>query len=618
MRKFVWKTVVLVGTLSLAFSGVANAQYGIFDKTADWGPIGNSKVEGNVQVTGTGKDAVYTLEGNGNDIWGTQDEGFFVYTEKEGSWLLQGRLGWLDPGPDANSKIGFMVRENGAAGNSRYYWPELRGSGFGDQTHAQYRPEEGQNALDTEIFEEAASFTSLAADAEGFLWLRVIRFATLDKYVSEWSRDGVNWNPGHSIVLPGWQSNAAFGLAITSHTDDDFLALAEFNNVELIKIPFETKRTLSSSEFSPGRTIDDVRIDVYVATGETPTITLTETPPAGWTVSDIKTTAGSAQLSNGNIIWTINAATGNPSMTYDVTPPAEAASGEFRGRAEGGQFSYPIDTSIVTPSDVISVYFIGGAQADANLPRNTIYLDLLGNGLTLLDGNNQEVFIPGLKYDAQFISHDVDNPAVAANFDLVITHESVSSTAVGRYIDLPVPYLAIEQVFVAGQADREGGIWFGPTSGRTNPSGVFGMTIIDNTHPITDIYEQDHFLEITYNEAGQVGGMALDVLAPVAVPLGVDGNRAVLMVAEQGESGLRGDSGLTPPPGSEPLPARRAYLGYHELCQVYDLAGTGIENIALTPEAAILFQRVVQWMVGLDPTADGTEAGVPVTDWAIY
>lgn len=67
------------------------------------------------------------------------------------------------------------------------------------------------------------------------------------------------------------------------------------------------------------------------------------------------------------------------------------------------------------------------------------------------------------------------------------------------------------------------------------------------------------------------------------------------------------------------LAARRAILGLHEAVQAYDLGIDGdINNIALPPEVAIIFLRVVQWMVGVEPTADGTEGGVPVLEWSIY
>ncbi|MDP8245424.1 MAG: hypothetical protein P9L94_15170 [Candidatus Hinthialibacter antarcticus] len=606
--------VVLVVSVFLT---PVSAQFGEFDQVADWGPLGSAKAEGSVEVDGTGASATYSLIGNGNDIWNTEDEGLFVYKELDGSWMLQASVAWNDPGPDANSKLGVMIRENPESSTSRYYWIEVRGSGFGDETHAQFRPIEGSNAQDSTVFEDVNTFTQLAANGD-FLWLRVIRFSSTNRFVAQWSRDGEEWTSGHSFQFNDWGDSAGFGLAITSHTDDDFLAWGEATDVKLTQIPFEANRTIGAEDFRPGTPLTGVEVKVDVAAGVTPNVSVTETPPPGWEVTNIQASAGNADISGGNIVWTISGASGNPTLTYDVTPPADASSGEWGGSFSGGEIEFSIPTNILTSSDKISVYFIGDSNTDAQ--RNTIYMDLLGAGLTMLDSGGNEIVVPGLNYQAEYISHDIDDPAVAANFDLIIAHESVSSNAVARYIDLPVPYLAIEQIFYSGRADREASLWFGPQS-AVSISNDFEFAVEDNTHPITDIYEADDLIPVTTNAAGQIGGINFDALAPVATPLmlSADFARVTLAVAEAGGTGLVGDAGLTPPPGSDPLPARRAMLGMHEGVQAFDLGiAGGLDNIALTQEGAILFQRVVQWMVGLDPTADGTEAGVPVKDWALY
>ncbi|MBI1387138.1 MAG: hypothetical protein GC154_01650 [bacterium] len=614
----VLKRVCFWVLLVLTSSGGAFAQYGVFDKTVDWGPLGNNKVSGTISVTGTGASASYEFQGNGNDIWNTEDEGFYIYKEVEGSWMLQGALAWIDPGPDANSKIGLMFREKPTAGTSRYYWVDLRGNGLGDETHAQWRPLEGANALDSTIFEDINSFDQLEANADGFLWLRVIRFASSNRFVSQWSRDGVTWTNGHSIQLDNWAAKSGLGIAITSHTDDDLLVWAEAKDVQLTKIPFEASRSIAAEDFNPGSPVSGVKVTLNVAAGSTPNVTVKENPPAGWAISNIQASAGTAQVNGGSIVWTINGASGNPTLTYDVTPPGDASSGEWTGSFSGEGIDFSMQPNILTSSNKISVYFIGNTEANAQ--RNTIYLDLLGDGLNIPDENGNPVFIPGLKYQAEFISHDVDDPAVAVNFDLVITHEAVSSNAAARYVDLPIPYLVIEQVLYAGRSDREGSIWFAPAN-QVSTSNDFDFVVDDNTHPITKIYEPDQIVTVTRNPAGQIGGINYDALAPAATPLmlSADFARVTLAVAEKGATGLVGDAGLTPPPGSDPLPERRAILGMHEACQAFDLGiAGGLDNIALTPEGAILFQRVVQWMVGLEPTADGTEAGVGVMEWALY
>lgn len=618
MKKVFMNKIIYTILALFVFASTSSAQLGIFDQTADWGPLGTAKAEGEVNVDGTGTDATYELFGNGNDIWGVQDEGFFVFSGLEGSWMLQGKVAWLDPGPDANSKIGFMVRENPTEMTSRYYWVELRGNEFGDQTHAQWRPAEGANAQSAEIFEDVNTFDSLEAEADG-IWLRVIQFASTDRFVSQWSRDGETWTTGHSIQLEDWADSSGYGIAITSHTDDDLNVWGEATGVELVKIPFEANRNIPTDSFQPGSAITGIEISVSVAEGESPDATITETPPEGWEISNIQTSAGNADVSGNSIVWSISGASGDQTMTYDVTPPADASSGQWTGSFSGDGIDFAIQNNILTSSDVISVYLIGNTESNAQ--RNTIYMDLLEEGLTVLDENGNEIFIPGLGYEAAFITHEEDDPTVAASFDLVIAHESVSSNVVARYIDLPVPYLAMEQIFYAGRADREASLWFAPQGAVSAAAGEFDFIVENDTHPITNIYSRDDIVPITNNPDGQIGGITFDQLAPVAIPLMVsaDLSRVTLAVAEEGETGLVGNDGLTPPDGSEPLPARRAMLGLHEAVQAFDLGIDGdIANIALTPEAAVLFQRVVQWMVGVEPTADGTEGGVSVLEWSLY
>ncbi len=609
MKNLKWFSLfalLLLVSVSPAFS-----QFDLFDQAVDWGPA--DKALGELTDDGSGE-----IFGTGDGIGGTEDSGFYGFAEKEGSWMLQGRFEWFDPGFDNNSKLGLMIRENPEADDSRFYYFYLQGEAFGDETFAQWRLQEGGNTELTEVFENSDTFDDLEADVD--IWYRVMRFAESGRFMSEWSRDAETWTRGHSILVPYWQDTAGFGVAITSNTDDNFLVIGISDNLEFNKIPYEAQRTIPTDEFIPGSPISGIQIDVTIAEGETPDVDITETPPEGWEISNVQATDGDTEVVDGNIVWTISGASGNPALTYDVTPPSEATSGEWSGSFTSGDFEFDMTRPILTSSDKISVYFVGGSQDEAELQRNTVYLDILEEGLTLLGFDNQEVTIPGLGFEAEFINHDIDDPAVARNFDLVIVHEAVSSNAAARYIDLPVPYLAIEQVLAAGRADREGSIWFGPQSAVSTPGGDFGITIIDNSHPITDFYDQDEFVDITFNDAGQLSGVQIDDLAPVAQPLAVgsDGTRVVLAVAEEGETGLKGNEGLTPPPGSEPLPARRGYLGYHENVQVFDTAAEGIENIALTPDGVILFQRVVQWMVGLEPTADGTEEGVPVKEWMLY
>jgi len=135
-----------------------SANLGIFDATADWGlepefppQLGQYKVPGKVEVSGEGDDLVYDIYGNGDDIWATNDEGFFVYTEKSGTWSISGKVRWIEDGEPTDNwgKVCFVIREKGAVTNSKFYQIALRsgaGEKLGDGFKAQYRKENGQAA----------------------------------------------------------------------------------------------------------------------------------------------------------------------------------------------------------------------------------------------------------------------------------------------------------------------------------------------------------------------------------------------------------------------------------------------------------------------------------------
>ncbi len=592
-------------------------EIGIFDQAVDWyspeNPRGNTKVEGEVNVTGSGSNTEYELFANGDDIWNESDEGLFVFTEKKGSWALQGQVTWFDPGTNDWSKIGVMVRENAADPFSRHYWIELRGAALGDRVDAQWRTSTGSSSGNSQIFREPG--VALEADLDGWAWLRVMRVG--DQFISQWSDDGEDWVTAHTQTQPDWPEVAAYGLAITSHTDDDILVHGVARNVELKQITFDAQRILPGDSFTPGEMISGVQVQVNVAEGASPDLDITEIPPEGWDVSNVQATQGDAAMSNGNIEWEINGASGTPTLSYDLLPSADASIGSWSGSATDGEFTFPIaGDGAMTNSLQKFVYFVAGG--DPTLPRNTVYMDLLGDGLTLLDADLNEVFIPGLGFEVQFADEDVDSPAEALAFDLVIVHESLSSGNAAGYGDLPVPYLMIEQALIWGDTSKAASLYFAPSV--LLPEGDVDVEIIDNTHPITERYDQGQVIQVTFNFANaELAGPTPDNLAPVATPLASSGsitgeNRIVLAVAEEGETGLSAGA----PAGFEPLPARRGFIGYHENVHVFENDVEGIDNIAMSPEGAILFQRVIQWMVGNPVNADGTEEGVPVEDWALY
>jgi hypothetical protein len=113
--------VALTGALTFA-AGMTSSSYADelpASKTlpAGWSEVNLTTGSGNTSVSGTGPTSVLTMNVNGDDIQGTADRGYFVYTSLPGDGGITARIlsqtggrldGWM--------KTGVMLRENDTAG----------------------------------------------------------------------------------------------------------------------------------------------------------------------------------------------------------------------------------------------------------------------------------------------------------------------------------------------------------------------------------------------------------------------------------------------------------------------------------------------------------------------
>jgi len=237
------KSFKIVGVLAclmlLAGSG-AMAQVGIFAKTTTWDWSGDTHVV--VAGSATESNGVYTLKGNGADVWGKGDEAYFVYTELAGSRTISAKVKWIDAKGDAAggsdwAKVGVMIREKAEVPESKHYWIELRcGAGnpaLGDRVDPQWRKTEGADSANNE------TFPGQTLDGSAGVWLRATRLSN-NVFISEFSIDGVNWifpakgtNGNTTDQTITMQDTVAYGLCITSHTSDTQLFTAEVSDVYL-------------------------------------------------------------------------------------------------------------------------------------------------------------------------------------------------------------------------------------------------------------------------------------------------------------------------------------------------------------------------------------------------
>ncbi|MBD3266470.1 hypothetical protein GF373_07345, partial [bacterium] len=319
----------MVGLALSLLVSPAFGQYGIFDQTADWSGRGKHKVEGSAEYN----NGVYTLKGNGDDIWDEQDEGFYVYTERSGSWSLQGKVAWVDSGGGNQwAKVGVMIRENAAEPGSRQYWSELRfgtnGSAPGDRADTQWRN-----------FADHRSFTHQLREPNGHpvrdpgegLWLRVTRLADRGVVYTHYSHDGVDWTLADHQIMP-MQDSVAYGLAISNHEDNQQLAEAIVTDVTLTQAVVEDVPTVMAKRqvkyWQHRHKPANVELN-FKAGVVNESVTVVETPPAGWEIDQV---SHDGVVDNGSVTWTLGAdelTNGAAQLSYSLFATNELVSQEY-------------------------------------------------------------------------------------------------------------------------------------------------------------------------------------------------------------------------------------------------------------------------------------------------
>ncbi len=584
--------LLMVLALCLAAPTVWTQDLGEFTDHQD---IGDVQAENDAFHDSGVDEYVVTSAGN---ISGDEDAFRFMYKKITGSFSITGNVLVIGGG-----KGGLMARSSLDA-NAKNYFAMLNNNG---QAQSQYRLVTGGPSV---TFTAHNTF-------DGQLELVRLGDAFYGYYF--------NQNTGEKTLMHSTQIDMPdtiyVGIATASGSSDQ-VSDGIVWNLDLQLYDFFTKRELPSPTFLPEEPVEGIEVTVDVREGSTPDMTVIETPPEGWTVSNIETNQGEAELDGeGNIVWDIPQASGTPTMTYDVTSPAGAANGIWKGTTSDGENTFEIFGDLGISNELLmTVYLV--TSGDPEAPSNAVYHDLLSKGLTMLDADGNEVFIPGLGYSVAMVDQNNDDPVKALNYDIVIAHENCDSGSVGRggedgrYIDKPIPYLMMEQALVGGGSAKPGFMWFG-NNGSTY-TGYDDLYILED-HPITNLWGQDQSIPVTRNDNPSISHIQYNNLASGVLPLGeyAAAGGYMLAVADEGTTGFH--QSPTPPDGAEPAPARRAFLGFHETVHVFNINDDdSIDDIAITKEGAILFQRLVQWLVGIEPTADGTEEGVDVSDWALY
>ncbi len=152
-----------------------------------------------------------------------------------------------------------------------------------------------------------------------FQFFRVTRIAQKNICFSEWSSDGFNWEFGSWIELP-MPDRVAYGIAFTTREDNEQLFYCKASEVTLESAPSFAFRNSSSSFYEPGKPIQ-VTLEIIPSKETLETITITESAPQNWIVTDIS----NGGIKKGNqIAWTLPASPSPKCVSYTIIPATDS------------------------------------------------------------------------------------------------------------------------------------------------------------------------------------------------------------------------------------------------------------------------------------------------------
>ncbi len=368
---------------------------GIFEGHAD---IGEVDVEGSA----TFSDGIYEVLGGGADIWGTADEFHFAYTEMSRSFSIQAQILTLPFESGSNwVKSALMVR-NDLSPESIHYDTLVRTD---LQVDSQWRLQPGEDSQST-------SSRLLPLEAQDGR-LRIVRVGDLFQTWYFNIQDS-EWQLYDSRTIE-MEAPVFVGLAVTSH-EEGSLSIGEFSNVEIEEFSLTAQRSFSTTTPRQGETITAT---IEVNAMDSMDVSLTESAPDGWGISDATASTGEVDIAGGGLDWTASGLEGIATLSYKVTIPVDAPQGDFMFEGEisgngethiiyGPKITLPflVDPDEYSPfqfeegvafSEAEDLYFVNNDEA-AGGPYLAVEddpsLNSSGSYVNSVEGNN-DVILPG-------------------------------------------------------------------------------------------------------------------------------------------------------------------------------------------------------------------------------
>ncbi len=161
-------------------------------------------------------NGVFTVNGSGTDIWGTNDQFNYVYQNASGNGTLIGRVTSQSNTGSSNSKAGLIWKASTTSG-SPYFLIAVNNTGV---VKVQWNFNTSVQAATTYAFPN--------------VWMKLVR--SNSTFTASLSADGVTWTQIASATLTTIPTASTFGLEECSHVNT-VLGTATFDNVSFTAGP---------------------------------------------------------------------------------------------------------------------------------------------------------------------------------------------------------------------------------------------------------------------------------------------------------------------------------------------------------------------------------------------
>lgn len=100
-------SILLVQAFFLLVPAIAQTDLGIFKDHED---IGDCKYEGSVSYNS--EDQSYSIKGSGKNMWATNDEFHYLWTQLKGDFVLQTDIKFISNSTNPKRKIGWIIKND--------------------------------------------------------------------------------------------------------------------------------------------------------------------------------------------------------------------------------------------------------------------------------------------------------------------------------------------------------------------------------------------------------------------------------------------------------------------------------------------------------------------------